>query len=148
MIEEIVKRTLEKASKDLKEIEGLKGIDFIDLFPTSEAHKKQLDEEAERKGQIIEVTERGNIYLLKTPIPTKYGDLFLLKVRSFDETRLDWEAEVDFIVEDRDILKKKIGNDRRFSFLVRPDWDAVEFKTNDTLAYFVHPSATDVYLKP
>ena len=31
-------------------------------------------------------------------------------------------------------------------YIVRPDWDAIEFKTKDTLIYFLNPLASDVYL--
>ena len=38
------------------------------------------------------------------------------------------------------------GTDSRFKYIKRPDWDAVEFKTKDTLIYFLNPLASEVYL--
>lgn len=146
MIEEIIKRNLRRIENDLSEIEGLESIDFIDIFPTNKEHRIQLDEEAIKLSKLIKETERGNIYLLNTPIETKYGNLSLFKVRYYDESRLNWEAAADFVVKDRNILMQKVGNDSRFTYTVRPDWDAIEFKTDNTLIYFLNPLASEVYL--
>jgi len=127
MIEEIVNKNLERVEKDLKEIDDILKIDFIDLFPISEEHKSLLDNEAKSISKIIKETERGNVYLLNNPIKTKYGNLSLFKVRFFDETRLNWEAAADFVVGDRKVLENKVGRDSRFKYIVREDWDAVEF---------------------
>ena len=146
MIEEIVNKNLVRIEADLKEIDDIQKIDFIDLFPISEEHKEMLDNEAKNISKIIKETERGNVYLLNNPIKTKYGNLSLFKVRFFDETRLNWEAAADFVVGDRKVLENKVGRDSRFKYIVREDWDAVEFKTEDTLIYFLNPLASDVYL--
>ena len=55
-------------------------------------------------------------------------------------------AAADFVVSDRKVLENKVGKDSRFKYISRPDWDAVEFKTEDTLIYFLNPLASDVYL--
>ena len=146
MIEDIVNKNLVRIEADLKEIDDIQKIDFIDLFPISEEHKEMLDNEAKNISKIIKETERGNVYLLNNPIKTKYGNLSLFKVRFFDETRLNWEAAADFVVGDRKVLENKVGKDSRFKYISRPDWDAVEFKTKDTLIYFLNPLASDVYL--
>lgn len=62
MIEEIVKYNLDRIKNDLYEIEGIGAIDFIDIFPKSEEHRKQLDGEAGKLSKLIKETERGNIY--------------------------------------------------------------------------------------
>lgn len=146
MIEDIVNKNLVRIEADLKEFDDIQKIDFIDLFPISEDHKEMLDNEAKNISKIIKETERGNVYLLNNPIKTKYGNLSLFKVRFFDETRLNWEAAADFVVGDRKVLENKVGKDSRFKYISRPDWDAVEFKTEDTLIYFLNPLASDVYL--
>ena len=146
MIEEIIQKNLKRIEKDLNEIKDIQNIDFIDLFPISEEHRKILDEEAIKIGMIIEKTERGNVYLLNTQLDTEYGKLSLVKVRFFDETRINWEAAADFVVKDRTVLEDKVGKDPRFKYIVRPDWDAIEFKTKDTLIYFLNPLASEVYL--
>ena len=147
VIEDIIERNLKRIEKDLTEIEDIQAIDFIDLFPTSEEHRIQLDEEAALIGRIVKETERGNVYLLNNPIKTKYGELSLIKVRFFDETRTNWEAAADFDVKDRKALEDKVEKDYRFKYIERPDWDAVEFKTENTLVYFLKPLASEVYLK-
>ena len=147
IIEDIIERNLKRIEKDLTEIEDIQSIDFIDLFPISEEHRIQLDEEAALIGRIVKETERGNVYLLNNPIKTRYGELSLIKVRFFDETRTNWEAAADFDVKDRKALEDKVEKDSRFKYIARPDWDAVEFKTEDTLVYFLKPLASEVYLK-
>ena len=147
MIKEIIEKNLKRIENDLQEIEGLQRIDFIDIFPTSENHKIMLDEEICKISKIVKKTERGNVYFLNQPIETKYGKLEYVKIRIFDETRLNWEAAADFMVENRDVLKTKVEKDNRFSYIKRQEWDAVEFKTKDTLIYFLNPLASEVYGK-
>mgnify|MGYP001864261629 FL=1 len=145
MLYEIVRKNLERIDSDLKEIEGIKRIDFIDVFPTSVEHKMQLDLEMQNISSLILETERGNVYILHEAIHTKFWELKFVKIRFFDETRLNWEAAIDFVVEDRNILLNRVGKDSRYSYIQRPEWDAVEFKTSDTLIYFLHPLASEVY---
>ena len=147
MFEEIIEKNLNRIEKDLVEIEGLQKIDFIDIFPISEEHKKQLDDEISKKAKLLKETERGNVYLLNQPIKTKYGDLRHIKIRYFDETRLNWEAAADFVVKDINVLMNKVGKDSRYSYIKRTEWDAIEFKTDDTLIYFLNPLASEVYGK-
>lgn len=104
MLHEIVNKNLNRIEFDLNEIIGLKSIDFLDVFPISEEHKIKLDEELAQISTLLQETERGNVYCLNTPIKTKYGDLKYIKIRFFDESRLNWEAAADFVVEDRNIL--------------------------------------------
>ena len=145
MLQEIINKNLNRIENDLFEIEGLKKIYFIDIFPKSEEHRIQLDNEVLKISKILEETERGNIYILNQPIKTNYGELKYLKIRYFDETRLNWEAAADFVVKDRNILMNKVGKDKRYSYIKRPDWDAIEFKTENTLIYFLNPLASEVY---
>ena len=147
MLEEIIKQNLSRIENDLLEIDDIEYIDFIDIFPKSEEHKTELDNEISKMSLLIQKTERGNIYLLNNPIKTKYGILKYVKIRIFDESRLNWEAAADFVVEDRDVLMKKVGKDKRFSYIEREEWDAIEFKTNNTLIYFLNPVASEVYGK-
>ena len=146
MIEEIIYKNLKRIESDLEEIKEIQNIDFIDIFPISEEHRELLDNEAMKLGRIVEKTQRGNVFLLNKPITTKYGKLSLFKVRFYDEARLNWEAAADFVVKDRKILEDKVGKDSRFTYIVRPVWDAIEFKTKDTLIYFLNPLASKVYL--
>lgn len=145
MLQEIIDKNLKRIENDLVEIEGLQSIDFIDIFPKSEKHRIQLDDEVSKISKLLKETERGNVYLLNSPIKTKYGDLKYLKIRYFDETRLNWEAAADFVVKDRNILINKVDKDKRYSYIKRPEWDAVEFKTDNTLIYFLNPLASEVY---
>lgn len=147
MIFDIIEKNLNRIEKNLNEIEGLKGIDFIDIFPISENHKLQLENEMKDIANLELKTERGNIYTFMKPLDTKFGKLKWIKIRYFDESRLNWEAAADFIMDDRNILLNKIGKDKRFTYIQRDEWDAVEFKTDNTLIYFLNPLASEVYSK-
>lgn len=147
MLNEIVNKNLNRIETDLSEIVGLQSIDFLDVFPVSEEHKIKLDEELSRISVLLRETERGNVYCLNAPIKTKYGDLKYIKIRFFDESRLNWEAAADFVVEDRNVLLNQVGKDVRYKYIERPEWDAVEFKTDNTLIYFLNPLASEVYGK-
>ena len=145
MLNEIIEKNQNKIEKDLQEIEGKQSIDFIDIFPESEEHRKQLDDEVSKIGKLIDSTEKGDFYLLNMPIKTKWGDLQFLKIRFFDESRLSYEAASDFAVENWEKLKQKVDKDERFSYVKRPKWEAIEFKTKDSLVYFLNPLVTSVY---
>lgn len=145
MLEEIIKQNEKRISEDIKCIPGIIRIDFIDIFPISEEHRKQLDEEVSKISKLIDSTEKGNFYLLNTPINTKWGELKFLKVRFFDESRLNYEAAPDFEVENWDELKNFSQMNEKFSFIERPNWNAVEYKTDNCLAYFLNPLVSKVY---
>lgn len=147
MLEEIVRENLNRIEEDLLEIKDLQNIDFLDIFPKSEEHRNRLDKETSKIAMLLETTERGNVYALNNPIETKYGKLIYVKIRIFDKTRLNWEAAADFVVKDRNILMMKVGKDTRFSYIKREKWDAIEFKTDNTLVYFLNPLASEVYGK-
>ena len=144
-LKDIINANMQRIKNDLKEIPNLKNIDCIDIFPTSEEHKYNLDKEIKNISKLLKETERGNIYLLNEPITTEYGLLDMVKIRFFDETRLKWEAAADFEVDDRDVLMKRVGKDDRYSYIKRDEWDAIEFKTDNTLIYFLKPLASEVY---
>lgn len=145
MLKDIIEINQKRIENDIKDIEGIKNIDFIDIFPTSEQHRKELDEELSSIGKLIDSTEKGNFYLLNEPIETKWGQLKFLKIRFFDESRSNYEAAPDFVVEDWKSLKEKTKVDSRFSYITRPNWNAIEFKTENCLVYFLNPLVTEVY---
>lgn len=145
MLNEIIKKNEKRIEKDLEDIEDIEKIDFIDIFPESEEHRKELDKEVSQISKLIDSTEKGNFYLLNYPIETKWGLLKFIKIRLFDESRLNYEAAPDFVVKDWNKLKQQVELDKRFSFISRPNWDAIEFKTENSLVYFLNPLVTKVY---
>jgi len=145
MIEEIIHINEKRIERDMKKFEDIKFIDFIDIFPISEEHKEQLDNELKKIAKIIDQTEKGTFYLLDNPIDTKWGKLKFLKIRFFDESRLNWEAAPDFAVENWKELKDKVGKMEGFSLYSRKEWDAVEYKSDDSLIYFLNPLVTSIY---
>ena len=145
MLEEIVKQNEKRISEDIKCINGIVKIDFIDIFPKSEGHKKLLDKEISQISKLIDSTEKGNFYLLNTPINTKWGKLEFLKVRFFDESRLNYEAAPDFEVENWYELKKFSQTNDKFRFIEREIWNAIEYKTDNCLVCFLNPLVSKVY---
>ena len=83
--------------------------------------------------------------MLNNPIDTKWGPLKFLKIRFFDETKLNWEAAPDFALENWDELKQKVDKDKSFSFYSRKEWDAIEYKLDESLIYFLNPLITTIY---
>lgn len=144
-IKEIIDINQKRVSKDLQEINGIKGIDFIDIFPISEEHRGKLKQEAKNISTLIDSTEKGDFYLLNNSIKTKWGDLKFLKIRFYDESKLNYEAVPDFEIENWDKLKEKCKCDVRFKFIEREKWNAIEFKTDNCLVYFLNPLLTEVY---
>ena len=145
MLREIVDLNQKRIKEDLKEIEDIVCIDFIDIFPKSEEHRQKLDNEVSKISTLIDSTEKGNFYLLNSPIETEWGELKFLKINFFDESRLNYEAAPDFKVKDWGKLKEKVKEDVRFTYINRPKWEAVEFKTDNSLIYFLNPLVTTVY---
>lgn len=145
MIEEIIRKNEKAIEEDIKNIEGIKYIDFIDIFPTSEEHKIELDNEARSIAKVIDKTDKGTFYLLNNPIQTKWGPLKFLKVRFFDESRLNWESAPDFALENWDVIKEKADKDNHYNYYSRKEWDAIEYKTNKSLIYFLNTLVTTVY---
>lgn len=145
MLEDIIKKNEDRIAEEVKEIEGIEKIDFIDIFPKSEEHRKSLEEEVIQISRLIDSTEKGDFYLLNEPIQTKWGNLKFLKIRFFDENKLQYEAAPDFVVNDWNKLKQKVETDERFSYMNREKWEAIEFKTQNCLAYFLNPLVSEVY---
>lgn len=49
------------------------------------------------------------------------------------------------MIEDWKILKSNVLKDKRFTFIHREKWDAIEFKTENSLVYFLNPLVTKIY---
>ncbi len=144
-INSIIIGCLKDCEKDISTLKYVEGVDFIDIFPRSEEHKAMLDEEAKKIARVIEETERGNFYVFHKPIKTQFGMLKIIKVRKFDETRLPWLAAPDFRVTDYDIFFKTYKNDKRFNFVQKPTYSGLEFKTQNSLIYFLDEPTTEYY---
>ena len=144
-INEIINECMEDVSNDIKSLEMVEKIDFLDIFPKSVEHKKLLDNEAVKIARVVDKTERGNFYVFHKPIKTKYGQLKIIKIRKFDETRLPWVAAPDFSTTDYNKFLSKYKNDDRFTYIERPTYKGLEFKTNKSLIYFLDELTTDYY---
>ena len=144
-INEIINKTIELLSEDIESLVGVTTIDFLDIFPKSEEHKSILDCEASHLGYIIEETDRGNFYVFHKPIKTKLGELKIIKIRKYDETRLQWLAAPDFNVIDYNEFKNRYISDDRFTYIEKPTYKGLEFKTKNSLIYFLDEPTTIYY---
>ncbi len=144
-IEQIIYKCINDITSDLSSLEGIKSIDFLDIFPRSEAHKIFLDAEANKIANIIEKTERGNFYVFHKPVNTKFGELKVIKIRKFDNTRLNWIAAPDFSMEDYNKFLNRYINDNRFIYIEKPTYKGLEFKTKNSLIYFLDIPTTTYY---
>ena len=144
-IKEIIFQCEKDIEKDIKSLEFIKCIDFIDIFPISEEHKTLLDKEALKMATIFDKTERGNFYVFNNPIPTSFGLLKVCKIRKFDESRLNWIAAPDFATTDYDKFFELYKNDTRFKYVEKSTYKGLEFKTNRSLIYFLDELTTEYY---
>lgn len=144
-INEIIKKCIEDISNDICSLQMVGQIDFLDIFPKSVEHKELLDNEAIKIANVIDKTERGNFYVFHKPIKTKYGELKIIKIRKFDETRLPWVAAPDFATTDYNNFLSKYKSDDRFKYIEKPTYKGLEFKTDKSLIYFLDELTTHYY---
>lgn len=142
---ETIEECLSNITFDLSSLKYVTSLDFVDIFPKSDEHKELLDKEALKIAKVIESTNRGNFYLFNTPLKTKYGDLKIFKIRKYDETRLNYPAAPDFNMTDYNTFLKYYINDDRFTYIKRPTYCGLEFKTKDSLIYFLDVPTTTYF---
>ena len=113
-------------------------LDYMGIFTKNYAEFTEIDSLLKTLGTPGDktATSTGATYLLSEPIKTPAGPLKVLKVRNPDPTRPQRGAP-DFRVDDYAAFKDKYlsrGND--FSLIVRPEYEMMELKGIDVLAYF------------
>ena len=144
-IETIIHKIVDLCKKDIKSFPEIKCMDFVDIFPRNEEDRALLNDEAIKIGNIIEKNERGTTYHLNKLIPTELGNIKLFKIRKFDGTRLLWLGAGDFIVNDFDKFKNKYQNAKNCKYVEAPTYNAIEIKTNNTLAYAMDIPTSEYY---
>ena len=144
-IETIIHKIADLCKNDIKSFPEIKCMDYVDIFPRSEEDRVLLNDEAIKIGNIIEKNERGTTYRLNKPISTELGNIELLKIRKFDETRLPWLGAGDFIVNDFDKFKNKYQNAKNCKYVEAPTYNAIEIKTDNTLAYVMDIPTSEYY---
>ena len=63
----------------------------------------------------------------------------------FDETRLDWDAAPDFLVNDYDKFFEEYKIDKRFQIIKNKTYKGLEFKIKKSVIYFLDELTTDFY---
>ena len=144
-IVKIINKIADLCKNDIKSFPEIECMDYVDIFPKSEENRKSLNEEAIKLGKIIEKNERGTTYRLNKVIATKLGNIRLLKIRKFDETRLTWLGAGDFVVNDFNEFKNKYQNAKNCKYVEAPTYKAIEIKTDNTLAYVMDIPTSEYY---
>ena len=144
-IEVIIHKIVDLCKKDILSFPEIICMDYVDIFPRSEEDRVLLNSEANKLGNIIEKNERGTTYRLNKPISTELGNIELLKIRKFDETRLSWLGAGDFIVNEFDKFKNKYQNAKNCKYVEAPTYNAIEIKTDNTLAYIMDIPTSEYY---
>lgn len=144
-IKEIIDQCMKDIEHDIKSLKFIKSIDFLDIFPISTKHKILLDNEALKIAKIIDETDRGNFYVLNTPIKTQFGLLKIFKIRNFDKTRLNWVAAPDFETTNYNKFFENYVDNEKFLYIKKPTYKGLEFKTDKSLIYFLDELTTDYY---
>lgn len=146
MIQKRIEKIVELCKEDISQFPEIESMDFVDIFPISEEEKNDLDKEALKIGKVIEETTRGNFYRFFTPIKTELGNVELIKIRKFDESKLSWLGAGDFVVKDFEIFKEKYQNAPNCKYVEHPTFNAIEIMTKNTLGY-VMDIPTNIYYK-
>ena len=142
---QIIQQCMDDIKNDIGSRSMIENIDFLDIFPKSEAHKNMLDKEAIKIAKIIDKTERGNFYVFNKPMQTVYGLLKIIKIIKYDETRIPWVAAPDFKTINYKKFLRKYKDDKRFTYIERPTYKGLELKTKKSLIYFLDELTTDYY---
>ena len=88
-IESIINNELEKYKLDIEKIDDLKSIDCVTIFSNSEEDYNNLNTKLSNN-IVIDKMSSGNLYYLKDGLDTIYGKLYIIKVRKYDESYLDY----------------------------------------------------------
>ena len=144
-IETIIHKIADLCKNDIKSFPEIKCMDYVDIFPRNEEDRLLLNDAAIKIGNIIEKNERGTTYRLNKAILTELGNVELFKIRKFDETRLPWLGAGDFVVNDFDKFKNKYQNAKNCKYVEAPTYNAIEIKTDNTLAYVMDIPTSEYY---
>lgn len=120
-------------------------IDWVAVFAQNDIEYESFLKKTKSMGKIVESTPTGPIFKLSSPIKTKAGDLFIIKIRKPDKTRLQ-RGDGDFRLSDYKAFKKRYLADKHFKLIRRKDYEMIELRDPefDVLVYFSDPPISKV----
>ena len=147
MIKETVDYIVEEAPKLVKKNLGNTkiSIDWVAIFTQDEKEYRVFLEEALSIGEIIKKNRTGPIFKLNQPFITKFGNLYIIKIRKPDKTRPQ-RGDADFRITKYKELKNKYLKNKHFLLIKREDFEMIELRDDsfDVLVYFSNPPISKV----
>lgn len=142
-VDYIANETIQFKNKYTDEISAQ--IDWVAVFSQNASGYGRFLKETKSMGKIVEDTSTGPIFKLDSPIKTKAGELFIIKIRKPDKTRPQ-RGDADFRIDNYKEFKEKYFSDKHFSLIERKDYQMLELKDSDfdVLVYFSNPPISEV----
>ncbi|MCH8821864.1 hypothetical protein IID23_05100 [Patescibacteria group bacterium] len=142
-VDYIVNETIQLKNKYTDEISA--PIDWVAVFAQNGQEYESFLKETRSMGKIVKDTSTGPIFKLDSPIKTKAGELFIIKIRKPDKTRPQ-RGDADFRIDNYKEFKEKYFSDKHFSLIERKDYQMLELKDSDfdVLVYFSNPPISKV----
>jgi len=139
----IVNETIQLNNKYTSETNA--PIDWVAIFSQNASEYESFLKETKRIGKIVKDTPTGPIFKLGSPIKTKAGEIFIIKIRKPDKTRPQ-RGDADFRIDNYKEFKEKYLSDQHFSLIERKDYQMLELKDSDfdVLVYFSNPPISKV----
>jgi len=136
MLKEIIEQIINNLKEETKISPEIKCIDYICILPKSEQEKKELESEVQSIAKLFHTEKTGNLYLLDSPLKTPFGEIAIIKIRVFDESKLKWRGFPSLGLFDYRKFKKKYQNQHGFRLIKRPNYELLEYIGNDKVMYF------------
>lgn len=122
-------------------------LDYVDIFPKSKDEHAELLKELKTLGKAVWPGSTGYTYKLHSPIQTVKGDLWLLRVRIFDESKIIFRGHPDYAVAKAyyENFKEDMMKQENVNLIRRPAFDMVEIwdENFEVAIYFPSISLTE-----
>lgn len=115
-------------------------LSYCAIFCRSADEFSQLKKVVSKTGRLADDTPTGPVYLINRAIPTKAGDLRLVKIRQPDKNRPE-RGDADFAVKDYEQFKRHYLGKDRFKLIEREAFEMIELMdpSFDVRVYFSYP---------
>ena len=110
-------------------------LDFMDIFPKSQIERTEIEIELRQKAKCIEKEEKGEYYLLNTPINTILGVLRVVKLRIFDNKK-NKRGTMDFKSSYYEQIKKIVRGKKDVYIISKSKDELIEIPIGDNFIYF------------
>ena len=107
----------------------------MDIFPKSQIERTEIEIELRQKAKCIEKEEKGEYYLLNTPINTILGVLRVVKLRIFDNKK-NKRGTMDFKSSYYEQIKKIVKGKKDVYIISKSKDELIEIPIGDNFIYF------------